>query len=215
MAVNSDSLLIQQIRNGDQQAWQRLIERYEGRLFAFAESRLRDHAMSEDVVQETFYGFLTSLPNYDDRRELQTWLFSIAGYKVTDQLRKRQRKGMVTSSGDSEDDIIDQQYDPYQPSPSSFARRDERRELEEKALSRALQSTIRTWMDKGDYLKVQVLELLFVKGMANRDVARMLQLSEQQVANIRFAAMKRIGEHVRNAGLSPDVFPELATPEAV
>jgi hypothetical protein len=36
-----------------------------------------------------------------------------------------------------------------------------------------------------------------------------LGVSEQHVANIRFAAIKRIGEHVRGAGLSPDVFPEL------
>ena len=31
-----------------------------------------------DVVQETFIGFLTSLPNYDSRRPLESYLFSIA-----------------------------------------------------------------------------------------------------------------------------------------
>jgi len=40
-------------------------------------------------------------------------------------------------------------------------------------------------------------------------VAKFLRISEQQVANIRFAAVKKIGEHVRATGLSPDVFPEL------
>ena len=41
------------------------------------------------------------------------------------------------------------------------------------------------------------------------DVAAYLEISEQQVANYRFAAVKKISENVRSAGLSPDVFPEL------
>ena len=52
---------------------------------------------------------------------------------------------------------------------------------------------------------------MLVKGWANKDVAAFLGVSEQQVANIRFAAVKKIGEHVRDAGLSADVFPELYT----
>ncbi len=66
MSSEGDRLLIQQIRQGDPRAWENLIERYEGRLLAFVERRLRDRAMSEDVVQETFIGFLNSLPHFDD-----------------------------------------------------------------------------------------------------------------------------------------------------
>src|SRR5262245_53975492 len=83
MTAESDRVLIQQIRAGDETAWQRLIDRYEGRLLAFADRRLRDRAASEDVVQETFVGFLNSLPNFDDKRELQTYLFTIAAHKIT------------------------------------------------------------------------------------------------------------------------------------
>ena len=68
---------------------------------------------------------------------------------------------------------------------------------------------LRAWMQKGDYQRVQVLELLFVKGWANRDVAARLGVSEQQVANYRFAAMRKLGDLVREAGLPGDVFPEL------
>src|SRR5205823_10943485 len=106
MSSDSDRLLIQQIRRGDGQAWEQLIDRYEGRLLAFAERRLRDRATSEDVVQETFVGFLNSLPNFDDRRELQTYLFTIASHKVTDHLRRTGRRPWQTGSDDG-DDILD------------------------------------------------------------------------------------------------------------
>src|SRR5262249_11140949 len=86
-ATVSDRPLIRQIRQGDPRSWDTLIARYEGRLLAFVDRRLHDRAASEDVVQEAFIGFLNSLPNYDEARELQTYLFTIASHKLTDHLR--------------------------------------------------------------------------------------------------------------------------------
>jgi len=42
------------------------------------------------------------------------------------------------------------------------------------------------------------MELLWVKGWANRDVAALLNINEQQVANYRFAAVKKLSEYVRD-----------------
>src|SRR5260221_3082202 len=98
MSSETDHLLIHQIRQGDSRAWDTLIARYEGRLLAFVDRRLHDRAASEDVVQETFVGFLNSLPNYDDGRELQTYLFTIASHKLTDYLRRTGRHPLHTVS---------------------------------------------------------------------------------------------------------------------
>src|SRR6266511_2921317 len=98
MSSESDSLLIPQIRQGDTQAWGALIARYEGRLLAFVDRRLHDRAASEDVVQEAFVGFLNSLPNFDENRELQTYLFTIASHKVTDHLRRSGRHPLHPAS---------------------------------------------------------------------------------------------------------------------
>ena len=207
MPSDSDRLLVQQIRAGDPRAWETLISRYEGRLLAFVQRRLRDRASSEDVVQETFVGFLNSLPNFDDRRELQTYLFTIASHKLTDHLRRSGRHPLRSLS-DSSGDLLNQQVD-HGPTASSRVRNDERQELEGAALARSLGQILRGWQEKGDYLRLKVMELLWVKGWANRDVAAFLKVSEQQVANYRFAAVKKLTELVRGAGLSADVFPEL------
>src|SRR5262245_54713179 len=140
MSSESDRLLIQQIRQGDTRAWQDLIARYEGRLLAFVERRLRDRSSSEDVVQETFVGFLNSLPNFDEKRELQTYLFTIASHKLTDHLRRQGRHPLRVAS-DSPSDLLEQQLDA-QPAASSVARSQERRHLEEDALSRCLAQMI-------------------------------------------------------------------------
>ncbi len=207
MSSESDRLLVQQIRQGDARAWEHLIARYEGRLLAFVHRRLRDRTASEDVVQETFVGFLNSLPNYDETRELQTYLFTIASYKLTEQLRKSGRHPMQHVS-DGANDVLHQKLDSHKAA-SSVARSHERKDLESDAVARSLTLLLDQWRQQGEYQRVKVLELLFVKGWQNRDAAAFLKISEQQVANIRFAAVKKLGEHVKGAGLPIDVFPEL------
>jgi RNA polymerase sigma-70 factor (ECF subfamily) len=210
VASDSDRLLIQQIRDGDSRAWETLINRYEGRLHAYVQRRLRDHSATEDVVQETFVGFYNSLPNFDDRRELQTYLFTIASHKLTDHLRKAGRHPLRSLSEGNEE-LLEQQSD-HNPTASSRVRSDERQELERAALTRCMGQILRGWQEKGDFLRLKVMELLWVKGWANRDVAAFLNISEQQVANYRFAAVKKLTELIRAAGLSADVFPELQEP---
>lgn len=211
MSSESEKLLIKQIRAGDEKAWKQLIKSYEGRLTAFAVKKLHDRSVAEDVVQETFVGFLTSLPNFDERRELQTYLFTIAHYKIMDQLRRTIRKPIV--NGEEASDRIAEEIDDRQRQASSVARSKERIDLEATAITRALRGVLRQWQDKGEYDRIQVLELLLVKGMANKDVAKQLKISEQQVANIRFGAVRKITETVKEAGLPLDVFPELTEEE--
>src|SRR2546423_7988921 len=133
MTSDNDRQLIEQIRLGDTRAWDHLITCYEGRLLAFVHRRLHDRATSEDIVQETFIGFLTSLPNFDDRRELQTYLFTIASHKLTDHLRRTGRHPLQNAP----DDILRQKLD-VNPAASSVARGDERRALESEAVARCL-----------------------------------------------------------------------------
>ncbi|MGL4419901.1 MAG: RNA polymerase sigma factor, partial [Gemmataceae bacterium] len=70
------------------------------------------------------------------------------------------------------------------------------------------------WQSKGDFIRIQVLELLFVRGWANKDVAALLKVNEQQVANYRFAAVKKLTEGIQAAGLPIEVFPELTGEES-
>ena len=91
-ASEADKQLVQRIRDGEAAAWQQCIDLYEGRLLAFARTRLQDRSAAEDIVQETFFGFLKALPNYDERTPLESWLFSIAAHKLIDFMRRAGRR---------------------------------------------------------------------------------------------------------------------------
>lgn len=208
MTTESDRLLIQRIRANDQKAWAELDARYRGRLTAYVRRRLKDHASVEDVVQETFIGFGNSLPNYDDKRDLQTWLFTIAAHKVTDQLRKMGRRPLA--AGETEADRVGEAEDERQRAASSLARSAEQREHEATALAQALRDYVRDLQARSEYTRLMALELIFVKGWRNQDVAGRLSVSEQEVANIRFQAKKRLRDRLAASQLSPDLFPELS-----
>ncbi|HEY4232422.1 MAG TPA: RNA polymerase sigma factor [Lacipirellulaceae bacterium] len=211
--IRPDTLLVQQIRTGKPDAWNTLIAQYEGRLLSFVQSRLRQRAASEDVVQETFIGFLTSLPNYDTRRPLESYLFSIASHKLTDYLRREGRRPVLplSSTANSDGGAWDM---PCSARPaSSIARSGERRGMEEEAVAQGIADQIDAWRTKGDWQKIKCMELLFVCGAANKDVAAALGISEQQVANFKFDFIARLQSLVRKQRLNEDVFPELYADE--
>jgi RNA polymerase sigma-70 factor (ECF subfamily) len=200
---DAETLLIQQVRSGDAPAWRLLIERYEGRLLAFVDSRLRDRAASEDVVQETFIGFLTSLPHYDEKRDLEAYLFSIAAHKMTDHLRKQGRRPIDQFGSDDHGRPLEEVPGDGRPA-SSIARSGERRNAEERLLTEALGGLVREWLGRGEFDRLRCLELLIVKGWANKDVAAYLGLTEQAVASYKFQTVARLKEMARRAGLNLD-----------
>jgi RNA polymerase sigma-70 factor, ECF subfamily len=208
VSSDGDLLLVERIRAGDEAAWNELIARYEGRLLAYVESRLRRRAESEDVVQETFVGFLSSVVNYDDSRPLETYLFSIAAHKLTDFLRREGRRPTLPLSAGSDSES---QWDPpdRHRRASALAQSGERRRIEADLISRLLAEEVARWRERGDWAKLKCMELLIVRGAANKDAATLLGISEQQVANYKFDFLARLRTLVRRQGLSEDLFPEL------
>src|SRR5258708_23024554 len=140
-ALDADRLLIARIRAGEEDAWAECIARFEGRLLAFVDSRLRDRATSEDVVQETFLGFLVGLPNYDEATPPETFLFSIAAHKLTDVLRRKGRRPtlplLVGNSQDKSSELAGRDR-----AASSLARSRERRTTQDQVLPDGLQALI-------------------------------------------------------------------------
>ncbi len=210
--MSSDSVLIDRVQAAELSAWEELIARFEGRLLAFVESRIGRRDAAEDVVQETFIGFLTSLPNYDPQRPLEGYLFSIAAHKLTDYLRREGRRPTLPLAvGQSSSDQLDL---PGKDRPaSSILRSGERRAVEAAALAQAIGEQIERWKERGEWEKVKCAELLFVAGWPNKRVSQTLGISEQTVANQKFEFLERLRTSLRKQRLSEDMFPELHEPD--
>ena len=193
--LDADRLLIERIRQGEQDAWAEFIGRFEGRLVAFVDSRLNDRQTAEDVVQETFLGFLIGLPNYDEATPPESFLFSIAAHKLTDVLRRRGRRPtlpLVTDNSQAEGSDLKGSGRVA----SSLARSRERRSSESQVLRDGLETLIEQWIRNGEFERLKCIELLFVLGWANKDAARELGISEQAVANHKHFVLSKLKDCV-------------------
>jgi RNA polymerase sigma-70 factor (ECF subfamily) len=195
----ADTFLVEQIRQGSESAWRQLIARYEGRLLAFARAQTPTIADAEDLVQETFVGFLQSLARYDSARSLETYLFTILRYKLIDLFRRR-KVPLVTSPGDDpEDDVLDRVAPVGAETPSGHAVRSEARQARRHVLRDALRAFISECRDRGAFDDLQVIELLFFAGKRNLEAAELLDLDQKAVAGIKFRTIQRLRSFVEQS----------------
>jgi RNA polymerase sigma-70 factor (ECF subfamily) len=197
VASEGDRQLVERIRNGEADAWQQCIDQFEGRLLAFARTRLRDQSAAEDIVQETFLGFLKALPNYDDRTPLESWLFSIAAHKLIDFMRRSGRRPVLPLlTSESKDGAARDLTGPGRAA-SSMMRSSEKSRAESVVIETCLRDLIHEFKAQGAWERLQCVELIFVLGWANKDVAARLNTTEQAVANHKFFVVTKLKDAAR------------------
>ena len=199
VASEGDRQLVERIRDGEADAWQQCIDQFEGRLLAFARTRLRDQSAAEDIVQETFLGFLKALPNYDDRTPLESWLFSIAAHKLIDFMRRSGRRPVLPLlTSESKDGAARDLTGPGRAA-SSMMRSSEKSRAESGVIETCLRDLIHDFKAQGAWERLQCVELIFVLGWANKDVAARLNTTEQAVANHKFFVVTKLKDAARAA----------------
>ncbi|HWL93583.1 MAG TPA: sigma-70 family RNA polymerase sigma factor [Phycisphaerae bacterium] len=209
---DADQFLVVAIRKGDQRAWHQLIERYQGRLLAFARSRLRNPGEAEDALQETFLGFVTSLPHFDAARSLETYLFAILRYKIGEVLTRKKRAAELTSGFDVDDDAMSVPDPGVSETPSGVALRSERDRQQEDVLARILRRLIEELRDRAKLDDLQVVELLFYVGLRNKEAGERLGRDEKSVAGVKFRSLGRLREFFEEL---PEHDRELIDPDAL
>lgn len=206
-ASEQDRQLVQRVRDGEPSAWQQCIDQYEGRLLAFARTRLQDRSAAEDIVQETFLGFLKALPNYDDRTPLESWLFSIASHKLIDFMRRSGRRPTLPLLTSESKDGAQRDLTGPGRAASSIFRSQEQSGGEAAVVEQCLREQIQNFKQSGAWERLQCVELIFVLGWPNKDVATRLNITEQAVANHKFFVVTKLKDaakaaNVRNVNLA-------------
>lgn len=86
-------------REGDLEAFERLVEAYIRPIYNLAYRMLGDPEEAEDATQETFLRIYRSLATYDPAHPPASWILSIAAHYCLDQLRSRRASVSLEASG--------------------------------------------------------------------------------------------------------------------
>lgn len=192
-----DRYLIDRIRRGDTDSFSQLVDRYSGRLRAFAARRLYGSGIDpEDAVQETLLGVLQSADRLDGVRSLQAYLFRILRNKIVDLSRKRpEAHGVQQIPLEVQDPAGEKRgLDPVSPvgTPSSYARRGENIEIRNLVLAEILQETLSALKEERSFRDLKILELLFYGSITNREIAKIVGTSEPTVTRVKAAALEKL-----------------------
>ncbi len=80
--------LIARARSGDSDAYGRLVEANQDRIYASVLRQVRDEHKAMDITQETFIQAYRAIDSYEDRARFSTWLYRIAMNLITSHYRR-------------------------------------------------------------------------------------------------------------------------------
>jgi len=89
--MNSSADLVARARQGDQEAFRLIFERYSRPLISFIYDQVGNRDMADELTQETFVRAYRSLHALRTETKLSTWLFGIAKNVARESLRARVR----------------------------------------------------------------------------------------------------------------------------
>lgn len=88
-----DNGLVAAYLEGNDQAFEVLVLRYQGKLTGYINGIIRDYDRSIDLCQEAFIRVFKNAHRYKGKYQFSTWLYRIATNLAIDEIRRRKRKG--------------------------------------------------------------------------------------------------------------------------
>ncbi len=175
----AEAELIGQCRNGRQDAWDVLFDRYYATVarFVFQLSGEFSHEDTEEICQETFLAVVRNLKSFQARSSFQTWLLRIAANKAMDFRQKTQaaKRGgnsthlSVHGSGDDEEPPVDPPS--LRPGPDAALQQAETCRLLRRALD-----------ELGDPCR-EIIELRYYGDLSYAEIATELHLNAKTVSS--------------------------------
>ncbi len=90
------------LRDGDEAAFQELVERYHGPLMRLARSYVRTPGAAEEAVADTWLGVIRGLPRFEGRSSLKTWIFRILANQARTRGVRERRSVPFSALGDGD-----------------------------------------------------------------------------------------------------------------
>jgi len=88
---DNDSRLLNNARNGDRNAFGKLVKKYQQKVLYLAFDLVNDYDTAHDVAQDAFIRAYTRLNQFEDRALFSTWLYRITVNTALDACRKKKR----------------------------------------------------------------------------------------------------------------------------
>lgn len=181
-----DLALVHACKSGDFAAFEKLVKRYDRRLFRIAQHLTHNREDAEDVVQEAFLKAFQHLGQFREDAKFSTWLIRIAMNQSLMMLRKRRttREQSIDNDFQSDDGNLPIDVEDWAPNPEQLYRATQLREI--------LRATLQ---QLGPGLRL-VFVLRDIEGFSLQETAEALGLSVIAVKARSFRARLQLRERL-------------------
>lgn len=170
--------LVQLCLNGDQGAWASLVEEYRGLVYSICYLYCGSTQDAEDLVQDTFLKIWLNLGSYDPARgELKGWIATVTRNQRVDRFRRSGQQRLT----DSLDAVSHARWDSAEARPLSQRIPDTRPTPHEAAVTSEITAIVGRAVDRVTPEMRQVVEMRFVHGLDNQEIAHRLRIPEGTV----------------------------------
>jgi len=161
-----ERLLIQRCKQGDLEAFNELVARYQKLVFHVAYRLAGNYDDANDVAQEAFIRVFNSIGTFRGDATFTTWLYRIVTNVYLDE-RKKAKAHLHTSLEDYvelEENTVQRQVEDHSPTPDQVVQGTEREEILQRAI-----------MSLPDYQRVMIV-LYHTQGKSYEEIAEIVNL---------------------------------------
>jgi RNA polymerase sigma-70 factor, ECF subfamily len=193
--VALDRLLVDRFRQGDQSAFEQMVSRYWGRIYAMVHQLLRNPEDAEEVTQDTFIRAHRGLVNFRGESAFSTWLYQIATNLARNRYwywwrrRRDQTVSFDQSIGGDNETTLAEVIPAELETP------------EDATITREFVNRIAECMGKLSPKHREILVLRNVKNLSYEEIAQILQISvgtvKSRIARARESLRAKMGDEFK------------------
>lgn len=171
--TDPDGPLLAELRTGREQAFAELLARHQPSLLRLARYYVRDAAVAEEVVQDTWLAVLRGLDGFAGRSSFRTWLFSILVNRAR-STGVRERRSVAI--GDSVPAVDAGRFDAagaWRSPPAPWVE-----DVEERVFAGSLAAPLEAGLAALPARQREVVLLRDVAGLSTSEVSKVLGISD-------------------------------------
>ena len=117
----SEAELLARLREGDERAFESLVETYHGTMIAVARTYVKTHEVAEEVAQEAWLGVLNGLDGFEGRSSLKTWIMRILVNTAMTRGQREARSVPFSSLAPADEEEPSVEPERFRPPGQAFA----------------------------------------------------------------------------------------------
>lgn len=180
MSLSDELQLIEEFKNGSEQAFNVLVLRYKEKIYWIVRRLIPDHDEADDITQNVFIKAYHSLGSFKGDSSFYTWIYRIAINQSLNEIRRKKLRRTFSLSDELH------QAESHDPQPLE--------QMENAERTRRITEAVERLPDK----QKKVFLLRYYEELPYEDIAKILKTSVGGLKANYFHAVKKIGVYLKN-----------------